>query len=134
MKDRTGYIKKDQLAEMSKHPEEIERVVRGYVPGLALRSVAVLIYAVEGSRLVSIVLELLRYEGVAELAELQRSFLLPAATPVSVSVVNDMVEIVLPIAEKYEVDMELDDEFSMPLDYLKHWLSNIYYGNDPIFG
>ena len=26
MKDRTGYIKKDQLAEMSKHPEEIERV------------------------------------------------------------------------------------------------------------
>ena len=48
--------------------------------------------------------------------------------------VNDMVEIVLPIAEKYEVDMELDDEFSMPLDYLKHWLSNIYYGNDPIFG
>ena len=34
-------------------------------------------------------------EGVAELAELQRSFLLPAATPVSVSVVNDMVEITI---------------------------------------
>lgn len=48
--------------------------------------------------------------------------------------VKDMVEIILPIAEKYEVDMQLDDEFSMPLDYLKHWLSNIYYGNDPIFG
>ena len=48
--------------------------------------------------------------------------------------INDMVEIVLPITEKYEVDMELDDEFSMPLDYLKHWLSNIYYGNDPVFG
>lgn len=48
--------------------------------------------------------------------------------------VNDMVKVSLPITEKYEVDMELDDEFSMPLDYLKHWLRNIYYGNDPIFG
>ena len=48
--------------------------------------------------------------------------------------INDMVEIILPIAENYEIDMELDDKFSMPLDYLKHWLSNIYYGNDPIFG
>ena len=48
--------------------------------------------------------------------------------------VNDMVKISLPITEKYEVDMELDDEFSMPLEYLKSWLRNIYYGNDPIYG
>ena len=48
--------------------------------------------------------------------------------------IKDMVELALPIAEKYEVDMELDDEFSMPLDYLKHWLRIIYYGNDPMFG
>lgn len=32
-------------------------------------------------------------EGVAELSEVQHSFLLPASSPVSVSVVNDMVEI-----------------------------------------
>ncbi len=32
-------------------------------------------------------------EGVAELADVQHSFLMPAASPVSVSVVNDMVEI-----------------------------------------
>lgn len=34
-------------------------------------------------------------EGVAELAELQRTVLMPAAAPVSVSVVNDMVEITI---------------------------------------
>ncbi len=34
-------------------------------------------------------------EGVAELAELQRNVLMPAAAPVSVSVVNDMVEITI---------------------------------------
>ena len=34
-------------------------------------------------------------EGVAELAELQRTVLMPAAVPVSVSVVNDMVEITI---------------------------------------
>lgn len=34
-------------------------------------------------------------EGVAELAEIQRNVLMPAAAPVSVSVVNDMVEITI---------------------------------------
>ena len=48
--------------------------------------------------------------------------------------VKDMVEIILPIAEKHEVDMELDDEFSLALAYVKDWLTNIYYGNEPILG
>lgn len=45
--------------------------------------------------------------------------------------INDMVKIALPIAEKHEIDMELDDEHSMPLSYLKYWLDSVYYGNDP---
>ena len=45
-----------------------------------------------------------------------------------------MVEMILPIAEKHEVDMELDDEFSLALAYVKDWLTNIYYGNEPILG
>ena len=48
--------------------------------------------------------------------------------------VKDMVEMILPIAEKHEVDMELDDEFSLALAYVKDWLTNIYYGNEPILG
>jgi hypothetical protein len=47
---------------------------------------------------------------------------------------KDMLEIILPIAEKHDVDMELDDEHSLPLEYVKNWLSGIYYGNDPVFG
>ena len=47
--------------------------------------------------------------------------------------INDMVKIVLPIAEKYEIDMELDDEHSLPLSYLRYWLDSIYYGNDPYY-
>ena len=47
---------------------------------------------------------------------------------------KDMLEIILPIAEKHDVDMELDDEYSLPLEYVKNWLGGIYYGNDPIFG
>lgn len=48
--------------------------------------------------------------------------------------INDMVKIALPIAEKHEIDMELDDEHSLPLSYLKYWLDSIYYGDDPHFG
>ena len=48
--------------------------------------------------------------------------------------VNDMLKIALPIAEKHEIDMELDDEHSLPLSYLKYWLDSIYYGDDPYFG
>ena len=48
--------------------------------------------------------------------------------------IKDMVEMILPIAEKHEVDMELDDEFSLALAYVKDWLANIYYGNESIFG
>ena len=44
--------------------------------------------------------------------------------------VNDMLKIALPIAEKHNLDMELDDEHSLPLSYLKYWLDSIYYGND----
>ena len=47
---------------------------------------------------------------------------------------KDMLEIILPIAEKHDVDMELDDEHSLPLEYVKSWLDGIYYGNDPVFG
>ena len=47
---------------------------------------------------------------------------------------KDMLEIILPIAEKHDVDMELDDEHSLPLEYVKNWLQGIYYGNDPVFG
>lgn len=47
--------------------------------------------------------------------------------------INDMVKIVLPIAEKHKIDMELDDEHSLPLSYLKYWLDSIYYGDDPHF-
>ena len=47
---------------------------------------------------------------------------------------KDMLEIILPIAEKHDVDMELDDEHSLPLEYVKNWLSGIYYGNDPVYG
>ena len=47
--------------------------------------------------------------------------------------INDMVKIALPVAEKYEIDMELDDEHSLPLSYLKYWLDSIYYGNDSRF-
>ena len=48
--------------------------------------------------------------------------------------VNDMVTFSLPIAEKYDVDMELDDEHSLPLAYLKDWLMTIYEGDDIIYG
>ena len=48
--------------------------------------------------------------------------------------VNDMLKIALPIAEKHGIDMELDDEHSLPLSYLKYWLDSIYYGDDPYFG
>lgn len=48
--------------------------------------------------------------------------------------INDMVKIALPIAERHEIDMELDDEHSMPLSYLKYWLDSIYYGDDAYFG
>ena len=48
--------------------------------------------------------------------------------------VKDMVEIALPIAEQHGIDMETDDELSLPMGYLKDWLVNIYYGDDPIFG
>ena len=44
--------------------------------------------------------------------------------------VNDMLKVALPIAEKHNLDMELDDEHSLPLSYLKYWLDSIYYGND----
>ena len=47
---------------------------------------------------------------------------------------KDMLKIILPIAEKHDVDMELDDEHSLPLEYVKNWLQGIYYGNDPVFG
>ena len=47
--------------------------------------------------------------------------------------VNDMVKIVLPIAKKHGIDMELDDEHSLPLNYLKYWLDSIYYGDDSRF-
>jgi hypothetical protein len=47
---------------------------------------------------------------------------------------KDMLKIILPIAEKHDVDMELDDEHSLPLEYVKNWLRGIYYGNDPVFG
>lgn len=47
---------------------------------------------------------------------------------------KDMLEIILPIAENHDVDMELDDEHSLPLEYVKNWLSGIYYGNGPVFG
>ena len=47
---------------------------------------------------------------------------------------KDMLEIILPIAETHDVDMELDDEHSLPLDYVKNWLHGIYYGDDPVFG
>jgi hypothetical protein len=47
--------------------------------------------------------------------------------------VNDMVAIALPIAEKHGIDMELDDEHSLPLSYLKYWLDSIYYGDDSRF-
>lgn len=50
------------------------------------------------------------------------------------SFTKDMLEIILPIAEKHGVDMELDDEHSLPLEYVKNWLLGIYYGNDPMFG
>lgn len=48
--------------------------------------------------------------------------------------VADMVTFALPIAEKYNVDMELDDEHSLPLAYLKDWLMTIYEGDDIIYG
>lgn len=48
--------------------------------------------------------------------------------------IKDMMEIILPVAEKHDVDMELDDEHSLPLEYVKNWLFGVYYGNDPIFG
>ncbi len=48
--------------------------------------------------------------------------------------IKDMLEIILPIAEKYDVDMELDDEHSLPLEYVKNWLDGIYYDDDPVFG
>lgn len=47
--------------------------------------------------------------------------------------INDMVKIALPIAERHGIDMELDDEHSLPLSYLKYWLDSIYYGDAPRF-
>ena len=44
--------------------------------------------------------------------------------------VNDMLKIALPIAEQYNLDMELDDEHSIPLSYLKYWLESIYCYDD----
>ena len=47
--------------------------------------------------------------------------------------IKDMIELILPIAEKHKVDMELDDEYSLPLAYLKDWLTIIYKGHDIIY-
>jgi hypothetical protein len=47
--------------------------------------------------------------------------------------IKDMRELILPIAEKHKVDMELDDEYSLPLAYLKDWLTIIYKGHDIIY-
>lgn len=47
--------------------------------------------------------------------------------------INDMLKIALPIAEKHNLDMEPDDEHSLPLSYLKYWLDSIYYGDDSHF-
>jgi hypothetical protein len=44
--------------------------------------------------------------------------------------VNDMLKIALPIAERHDLDMELDDEHSLPLSYLKYWLDSIYCYDD----
>ena len=44
--------------------------------------------------------------------------------------VNDMLKIALPIAERHNLDMELDDEHSLPLSYLKYWLDSIYCYDD----
>ena len=44
--------------------------------------------------------------------------------------VDDMKKIALSIAEKYNLDMEQDDEFSLPLGYLEYWLITIYYNDD----
>ena len=43
---------------------------------------------------------------------------------------KDMLEIILPIAEEHDVDMELDDEHSVPLEYVKNWIEGIYFGDD----
>ena len=44
--------------------------------------------------------------------------------------VNDMLKVALPIAEKHNLDLELDDEHSLPLSYLKYWLESIYCYDD----
>lgn len=44
-----------------------------------------------------------------------------------------MVKGSLPIAEKYGIDMQLDDEFSLPLGYLRYWLRSIYKGDDTVY-
>ena len=48
--------------------------------------------------------------------------------------IKDMVKIAMPIAEKHDIDMELDDEHSLPLNYLESWLYSIYLGDDSFFG
>ena len=37
--------------------------------------------------------------------------------------IDDMVTFSLSVANKYDVDMALDDEHSLPLAYLKDWLT-----------
>lgn len=44
--------------------------------------------------------------------------------------VNDMLKVALPIAEKHNLDLELDDEHSLPLGYLEYWLESIYCYDD----
>ena len=43
---------------------------------------------------------------------------------------NDMLKMALPIAEKHNIDLELDDEHSLPLGYLEYWLESIYCYDD----
>lgn len=44
-----------------------------------------------------------------------------------------MVKDSLPIAEKHGIDMQLDDEHSLPLGYLRYWLRSIYRGDDTVY-
>ena len=44
--------------------------------------------------------------------------------------IKDILEIILPIAEEHDVDMELDDEHSVPLEYVKNWIEGIYFGDE----
>lgn len=44
-----------------------------------------------------------------------------------------MVKDSLPIAEKHGIDMQLDDEHSLPMGYLRYWLRSIYKGDDIVY-